>query len=169
MSHELDPIVRIRELQKDKVNFVLENVDLAYVSSLLSTFRFWTWELRLANSFRRAMMADIPTVGEPYRVTYILHFFWTLCFSYWLSWGWIKYNRTPRRVYRPQTGYDSPGQHKLRRSHTLHQGKYPFDDLVSSSSFVALGLLMSGRLSILHHRPLLECCMRRGSDHGSYQ
>lgn len=40
MSHELDPIVRIRELQKDKVNFVLENVDLAYVSSLLSTFRF---------------------------------------------------------------------------------------------------------------------------------
>lgn len=26
---ELEPIVRIRELAKDKVNFVLENVDLA--------------------------------------------------------------------------------------------------------------------------------------------
>ena len=31
MAQELEPIVRIRELQKDRVNFVLENVDLAYV------------------------------------------------------------------------------------------------------------------------------------------
>ncbi|KXN90590.1 DNA-directed RNA polymerase II subunit RPB3 [Leucoagaricus sp. SymC.cos] len=43
---ELEPIVRIRELQKDRVNFVLENVDLAF-----------------ANSFRRVMMADLPTVA----------------------------------------------------------------------------------------------------------
>jgi hypothetical protein len=28
---ELDPTVRIRDLKKDRVNFVLENVDLAYV------------------------------------------------------------------------------------------------------------------------------------------
>lgn len=28
-----DPIVRIRELRKDGVNFVLENVDLSYVVS----------------------------------------------------------------------------------------------------------------------------------------
>ena len=27
---ELEPTVRIRELKKDRVNFVLENVDLAY-------------------------------------------------------------------------------------------------------------------------------------------
>ncbi|KAF9441644.1 DNA-directed RNA polymerase II, subunit 3 [Macrolepiota fuliginosa MF-IS2] len=43
---ELEPTVRIRELAKDKVNFVLENVDLAF-----------------ANSFRRVMMADLPTVA----------------------------------------------------------------------------------------------------------
>ncbi|EKM80969.1 hypothetical protein AGABI1DRAFT_112673 [Agaricus bisporus var. burnettii JB137-S8] len=43
---DLEPIVRIRELAKDKVNFVLENVDLAF-----------------ANSFRRVMMADLPTVA----------------------------------------------------------------------------------------------------------
>ncbi|KAF8658261.1 hypothetical protein AX16_002037 [Volvariella volvacea WC 439] len=43
---ELEPTVRIRELRRDKVNFVLENVDLAF-----------------ANSFRRVMMADIPTVA----------------------------------------------------------------------------------------------------------
>ncbi|KAI0785641.1 DNA-directed RNA polymerase [Abortiporus biennis] len=46
MSQELEPIVRIRELKPDRVNFVLENVDLA-----------------LANSFRRVMMADLPTVA----------------------------------------------------------------------------------------------------------
>jgi len=28
----LEPIVRIRDLKKDSVNFVLENVDLAYVA-----------------------------------------------------------------------------------------------------------------------------------------
>lgn len=31
MSQELEPIVRIRDLKKDRVNFVLENVDMAYV------------------------------------------------------------------------------------------------------------------------------------------
>ncbi|KAI5123927.1 hypothetical protein M0805_006344 [Coniferiporia weirii] len=41
-----DPIVRIRELKKDKVNFVLENVDLSF-----------------ANSLRRVMMADVPTLA----------------------------------------------------------------------------------------------------------
>ncbi|KAH9978985.1 hypothetical protein BGW80DRAFT_1282232 [Lactifluus volemus] len=42
----LEPNVRIRELKKDRVNFVLENVDLSF-----------------ANSLRRVMMADIPTVA----------------------------------------------------------------------------------------------------------
>ncbi|KIK01401.1 hypothetical protein K443DRAFT_132298 [Laccaria amethystina LaAM-08-1] len=46
-SHDdLEPTVRIRELKKDRVNFVLGNVDLAF-----------------ANSLRRVMMADIPTVA----------------------------------------------------------------------------------------------------------
>ncbi|EPQ57544.1 insert subdomain of RNA polymerase alpha subunit [Gloeophyllum trabeum ATCC 11539] len=43
---ELEPSVHIRELKKDRVNFVLENVDLAF-----------------ANSLRRVMMADLPTVA----------------------------------------------------------------------------------------------------------
>ncbi|KAI0035882.1 DNA-directed RNA polymerase [Vararia minispora EC-137] len=42
----LEPSVRIRDLQKDRADFVLENVDLAF-----------------ANSLRRVMMADIPTVA----------------------------------------------------------------------------------------------------------
>ncbi|KAH7909326.1 DNA-directed RNA polymerase II, subunit 3 [Hygrophoropsis aurantiaca] len=41
-----EPIVRIRDLKKDRVNFVLENVDLAF-----------------ANSIRRVVQADIPTVA----------------------------------------------------------------------------------------------------------
>lgn len=37
-TQELEPIVHIRELKKDRVNFTLENVDLAYAhnSSLLN-------------------------------------------------------------------------------------------------------------------------------------
>ena len=35
MQAELEPTVRIRELLKDRVDFVLENVDLAYVLVLL--------------------------------------------------------------------------------------------------------------------------------------
>lgn len=31
---DTEPIVRIRDLKKDRVNFVLENVDLAYVQAL---------------------------------------------------------------------------------------------------------------------------------------
>ncbi|KAF5370612.1 hypothetical protein D9758_001814 [Tetrapyrgos nigripes] len=46
MDNELEPIVRIRQLKRDRVNFVLENVDLAF-----------------ANSLRRVMMADLPTVA----------------------------------------------------------------------------------------------------------
>ncbi|GJJ07441.1 hypothetical protein Clacol_001643 [Clathrus columnatus] len=42
--------VRIRELKKDRVNFVLENVDLAGGTSF-------------ANSLRRVVMADVPTVA----------------------------------------------------------------------------------------------------------
>ncbi|KAL5528446.1 hypothetical protein ACEPAF_7582 [Sanghuangporus sanghuang] len=41
-----EPSIRIRELKKDRVNFVLENVDLSF-----------------ANSLRRVMMADVPTIA----------------------------------------------------------------------------------------------------------
>ncbi|KAI3618912.1 rna polymerase ii subunit 3 [Moniliophthora roreri] len=43
---DVEPIVRIRELTHEKVNFVLENVDLGF-----------------ANSLRRVMMADLPTIA----------------------------------------------------------------------------------------------------------
>ncbi|EIM82696.1 insert subdomain of RNA polymerase alpha subunit [Stereum hirsutum FP-91666 SS1] len=42
----LEPTVRIRTLKRDRVNFVLENAELAF-----------------ANSLRRVMMADLPTIA----------------------------------------------------------------------------------------------------------
>jgi len=62
---DAEPIVRIRELKKDRVNFILENVDLAYVLSFLDNGCPFTpcANHRLANSIRRVVMADIPTVG----------------------------------------------------------------------------------------------------------
>ncbi|KAJ7287514.1 DNA-directed RNA polymerase II, subunit 3 [Mycena rebaudengoi] len=45
-NDDLEPRVRIRDLKKDRVNFTLENVDLAF-----------------ANSLRRVMMADLPTIA----------------------------------------------------------------------------------------------------------
>ncbi|KAF9654013.1 DNA-directed RNA polymerase II polypeptide [Thelephora ganbajun] len=42
----MEPSVQVRDLKRDRVNFVLENVDLSF-----------------ANSLRRVMMAEIPTVA----------------------------------------------------------------------------------------------------------
>ena len=59
----LEPNVRIRELKKDRVNFVLENVDLAYVTRGHRDSFLTSYAPSFANSLRRVMMADIPTVG----------------------------------------------------------------------------------------------------------
>lgn len=64
MAQEIEPIVRIRELKKDRVNFVLENVDMAYVFVLLVRARTVNQYFRMANSIRRVCMADLPTVGS---------------------------------------------------------------------------------------------------------
>ena len=63
MAQEVEPIVRIRELKKDRVNFVLENVDMAYVYVLLVSDCIIDRHFRMANSIRRVCMADLPTVG----------------------------------------------------------------------------------------------------------
>lgn len=64
---DTEPVVRIRDLKRDRVNFVLENVDLAYVQRPVSiqpsTFTS-VIHGRFANSIRRVVMADIPTVGS---------------------------------------------------------------------------------------------------------
>ena len=39
---ELEPIVRIRDLKKDSVNFTLENVDLGCAVPPVRCLRFWT-------------------------------------------------------------------------------------------------------------------------------
>ena len=64
MAQEVEPIVRIRELKKDRVNFVLENVDMAYVSVLSVRGCMVNQYFRMANSIRRVCMADLPTVGS---------------------------------------------------------------------------------------------------------
>lgn len=58
---DLEPTVRIRELKKDRVNFVLGNVDLAYVA-FIATIIFFNVH-RFANSLRRVVMADIPSIA----------------------------------------------------------------------------------------------------------
>ena len=61
-----EPIVRIRDLQKNSVDFVLENVDLAYViiPDLVAMVSYVLSDVSLANSVRRVVIADIPTVGK---------------------------------------------------------------------------------------------------------
>lgn len=51
---DTEPVVRIRDLKKDRVNFVLENVDLAYVSNL---------QLNHLHS-SRVFMLDLQTRSE---------------------------------------------------------------------------------------------------------
>ena len=66
-SSDTEPIVRIRDLKKNSVNFVLENVDLSFVHFQLlwcARINSPSRDSRFANSFRRVMIADIPTVGE---------------------------------------------------------------------------------------------------------
>jgi hypothetical protein len=58
-----EPIVRIRDYKQDRVNFMLENVDLAYAQQL-HVMNIAEQIRRFANSFRRVVQADIPTVGR---------------------------------------------------------------------------------------------------------
>ena len=52
------PQVTIRQIKKDSVDFVLSDVDLAYPSSCpVIDFSF-------ANSLRRIILAELPTVGK---------------------------------------------------------------------------------------------------------
>jgi DNA-directed RNA polymerase II subunit RPB3 len=53
------PQVTIRQIKKDSVDFVLSNVDLAYV--FLSNEPD---KSRFANSLRRIILAELPTVGK---------------------------------------------------------------------------------------------------------
>ena len=69
MAQEVEPIVRIRELKKDRVNFVLENVDMAYVFVSLMRGCMVNRHFRMANSIRRVCMADLPTVGSYDNIT----------------------------------------------------------------------------------------------------
>lgn len=63
---DTEPVVRIRDLKKDRVNFVLENVDLAYVQALRQLNHAYSPAIHVsfANSIRRVVIADIPTVGS---------------------------------------------------------------------------------------------------------
>ena len=59
--------MQVRDLKRDRVNFVLENVDLSCVSIPLNHDQDSARGLspsRFANSLRRVMMAEIPTVGQ---------------------------------------------------------------------------------------------------------
>ena len=53
------PQVTIRQIKKDSVDFVLSNVDLAYIPRIaqINTNSF-------ANSLRRIILAELPTVGQ---------------------------------------------------------------------------------------------------------
>ena len=63
-QEDSEPSVRIRELKPDRVDFVLENVDLACVVHHDSELAFPAeGSDSLANSIRRVVMADLPTVG----------------------------------------------------------------------------------------------------------
>ena len=55
MAQELEPIVRIRDLQKDRVNFVLENVDMSYVVDIQARCAFTHWPV-LALQIRFAVL-----------------------------------------------------------------------------------------------------------------
>ena len=53
------PQVTIRQIKKDSVDFVLSNVDLAYVARISQEIN----KNRFANSLRRIILAELPTIG----------------------------------------------------------------------------------------------------------
>jgi len=87
MQEDTEPSVRIRELKPDRVDFVLENVDLACVAfsmthNLLSHLKA---SPSLANSIRRVVIADLPTVGALTSSLNLSYKFDCLQLSTWLK------------------------------------------------------------------------------------
>jgi len=60
------PHVTIRQIKKDSVDFVLSNVDLA--SNPIGMFGT---NGRFANSLRRIILAELPTVGTYYQLCFV--------------------------------------------------------------------------------------------------
>lgn len=62
------PNITIRELTKDRITFILSDTDLRYILIILQHNVFEINDICLntsvANSLRRVMIAEVPTVGK---------------------------------------------------------------------------------------------------------
>lgn len=56
------PKVKVTELTSEHIKFILYDCDLRYFIAL--SFRF-NFEYSVANSLRRIMIAEVPTIGIP--------------------------------------------------------------------------------------------------------
>ena len=84
--------------------------------------------ISFANSLRRSMMADVPTVGESLPpVTDVEHVLMTLTltlpYSYRPGALQTKYESFTRRVHCPPNGYDPAYQHGYQGEHAGDQGE----------------------------------------------
>lgn len=120
----MDPIVRIREYQRDRVNFVLENVDLAYDKPLLCTESSRLISLQIC---------QLPSKGHDGRPTY----YWSVLYislrghsykhsstSDWLGWNRGQHDCAPGWVHRASLGHGSVGQHELWWSNAVYKSAY---------------------------------------------
>lgn len=116
-----DPILRIREYQRDRVNFVLENVDLAYATLFYTLSMSHNFKVcKLFTESHDGRPTDCWWVPEPNCIRYT-H---CLTFSHRHRWNRGQYNCPTRWIHRPSSRHGSAGQFKLWCSDAVYKSLF---------------------------------------------
>ena len=121
MQTDLEPTVQVRDLKRDRVNFILDNVDMACAPYQMPVFLLSIWTSFLDSRTRSDALWWLKyqrsvSKGWSWSATVVL---WVLHISHRYCRNWNKRYRPSGRVYRSSSWNGTSDQYKLRWGHQI--------------------------------------------------